>query len=214
MDSGIKKDIESMIRESLPQAISYEEYRNLVSELAQTGDTTGDKTESYINYTLLNNRRMKRWDKTLRLSEEQEKIIKALNNKVIWLVLTESWCGDAAPTLPAMNKIASLNPDIAMMVLLRDEHTELMDHFLTNGARSIPKLIMLDTNSFEVLGEWGPRPAKAAKMVVDYKQVHGKLTAEFREELQNWYNKDKGQESLKELIDLLALVNVGNGANL
>ena len=214
MDSGIKKDIESMIRESLPQAISYEEYRNLVSELAQTGDTTGDKTESYINYTLLNNRRMKRWDKTLRLSEEQEKIIKALNNKVIWLVLTESWCGDAAPTLPAMNKIASLNPDIAMMVLLRDEHTELMDHFLTNGARSIPKLIMLDTNSLEVLGEWGPRPAKAAKMVVDYKQVHGKLTAEFREELQNWYNKDKGQESLKELIDLLALVNVGNGANL
>lgn len=214
MDSGIKKDLKSIIKEALPQATGYEDYRNLVAELAQSGDTTGDKTESYINYTLLNNRRMKRWDKTLRLSEEQENIIKAFNRRAIWLVLTESWCGDAAPTMPAMNKIAGLNRNIEMKVLLRDEHPELMDHFLTNGARSIPKLIMLDAGSLEVMGEWGPRPAVAARMVADYKREHGKLTAEFREDLQNWYNQDKGQETLKELINLLALVNVGNRANL
>ena len=214
MDSAIKKDISGIIRKALPLATSYEDYRQLVSELAQAGDTTGDKTESYIGYTLLNNRRMKRWDKTLRLSEEQEKFINEINRKVIWLVLTESWCGDAAPTIPAMNKIASLSPKIEMKILLRDEHEELMDHFLTNGARSIPKLIMLDSISLDVLSEWGPRPAVAAKMVADNKQEHGKLTAEFREDLQTWYNRDKGQETLKELIDLLALVDIGNRTNL
>ena len=157
---------------------------------------------------------MKRWDKTLTLTDQQEKIIRAFNRKVIWLVLTESWCGDAAPTIPVMNKVASLNQNIELKVLLRDEHDRLMDHFLTNGARSIPKLIMLDSASLEVTGEWGPRPATAARMVVDYKQEHGKLTAEFREDLQIWYNRDKGQETLKELISLLTLEDVGNGANL
>ncbi|MDX1315180.1 MAG: thioredoxin family protein [Eudoraea sp.] len=214
VDSELKKEIQKIIGEALPKATTYEQYRNLVSELAENKDTTGEKTESYINYTLLNNRRMKRWDKTLRLSEEQENTIRDFKKDAIWLVLTESWCGDAAPTIPAMNKIAGLNPNLTLKVLLRDEHSELMDHFLTNGARSIPKLIMLDADTLEVLGNWGPRPAIAAKMVADYKREHGKLTSEFREELQNWYNKDKGQETLKELIALLALEDVSNGANL
>ncbi len=210
----MKKGIASVIKEALPQGISYDAYRELVSGLAEAGDTTGEKTESYIGYTLLNNRRMKRWDKTLKLSDDQKKTIEGLDRKLIWLVLTESWCGDAAPTVPAMNKIANQNQNIEMKILLRDEHPKLMDHFLTNGARSIPKLIMLNANTLEVIGEWGPRPAVAARLVVDYKQEHGQLTAEFREELQNWYNKDKGQETLKELIALLALENVGNRSNL
>ena len=214
MQTGIKKDIQKIIRKSLPFASSYEEYRNLVSELAQSGDTTGEKTESYIAYTLLNNKRMKRWDKTLRITDEQEKAIKSFGGQVVWLVLTESWCGDAAPTLPAMNKIASLNQNIELKVLLRDENKELMDHFLTNEARSIPKLIMLDPKTLDIIEDWGPRPATAAKMVRDYKEEHGKLTAEFREDLQNWYNKDKGQEIMKELINLLTLENIGNGPNL
>ena len=214
VSSEFRMEIDSILKEALPQGISYDNYRDLVSQLAQSGDTTGEKTESYIDYTLLNNRRMKRWDKTLRLSDEHKETIEAFNRKVIWLVLTESWCGDAAPTIPAMNKIASENRNIELKVLLRDEHPKLMDHFLTNKARSIPKLIMLDAKSLEVIGEWGPRPVVAAKMVADYKREHGKLTAEFREDLQTWYNKDKGQETLKELVGLLTLVNVGNGADL
>jgi hypothetical protein len=213
-DSALQKNIGSIIRNALPQAMSYEGYRNLVKGLAESENTTGEKTEAYVGYTLLNNKRMKRWDKTLKLPDEQVQTIKAYNRKVIWLVLTESWCGDAAPTLPVMNKIASLNQGIEFWILLRDEQPELMDHFLTNGARSIPKLIMLDPNTLDIIADWGPRPGTAAKMVRDYKKEHGKLTAEFREDLQNWYNRDKGQETLKELINLLALENIGNGPNL
>jgi len=45
----------------------------------------------------------------------------------------------------------------------------------------------------------------AQQMVVDYKNEHGTLTPEFKEELQVWYNKDKGQSMLNDLLELLAL---------
>lgn len=208
-------NLKAILKNALPKAMSYSQYRKLVDELVQSGDTTGDtKTEAYIGYTQLNSRRMKRWEKTLKLDQAQLNQIQAFSDNAIWLILTESWCGDAAPSLPVMDKIASLNPGVVMKVLLRDEHPELMDRFLTSGARSIPKLIMLHKDTLEVLGEWGPRPAKAAAMVEAYKQEHGKLSPEFREELQIWYNKDKGKNTLDELIQLLALKEVGNGSDL
>ena len=215
MNKPIAMDLKVILKKALPKAMSYSQYRELVDELVKSGDTTGEtKTEAYIGYTQLNSRRMRRWEKTLKLDQAQVDQIQAFSDSAIWLVLTESWCGDAAPSLPVMDKIASLNPGVVMKVLLRDEHPELMDRFLTAGARSIPKLIMLDKDTLEVLVEWGPRPAKATAMVEAYKQEHGKLSPEFREELQNWYNKDKGKNTLDELIQLLALKEVGNGSDL
>ena len=36
-------------------------------------------------------------------------------------------------------------------------------------------------------------------MVEAYKKEHGKLTPEFKEDLQKWYNQDKGQSILSDL---------------
>ena len=36
--------------------------------------------------------------------------------------------------------------NIELKIVLRDENEELMNEFLTNGSRSIPKLIVLDEN--------------------------------------------------------------------
>ena len=131
-------NLKEILKNALPKTMTYDQYRNLVDELVQSEDTTGEtKTEDYIGYTQLNSRRMRRWDKTLKLDQGQLDEIQAFNEEVIWLVLTESWCGDAAPSIPAMAKIASLNPGITMKVLLRDEHPELMDRFLTAGARTL-----------------------------------------------------------------------------
>ena len=74
--------------------------------------------------------------------------------------------------------------------------------FLTNETRSIPKLIILNED-LEVIDTWGPRPKKATKMVADYKFKHGKIDAEFKAELQRWYNEDKGNEILKDLSELV-----------
>lgn len=198
---------EELVQEGIAKGTSYADYRLLMDSLAAEGKATGPKvTEDMVNYTLLNQRRMKRLDKTLKIDQESEDRIKGFGGKkVTWLVLTESWCGDAAQALPMINKVAELNDDITLKIILRDENLDIMNRFLTNGAMSIPKLVMVDSATGMVLGEWGSRPKIAQQMVVDYKNQHGTLTPEFKEELQVWYNKDKGQSMLRDLMELLSL---------
>jgi hypothetical protein len=86
---------------------------------------------------------------------------------------------------------------------MRDEHPKLMDAFLTNGSRSIPKLIAFDTQFGEIIGDWGPRPSVATALVNDYKAKHGELTPEFKQDLQLWYNKDKGINIIEDLAGLI-----------
>ncbi|WP_339623086.1 thioredoxin family protein [uncultured Winogradskyella sp.] len=197
--------INDIILESLKRAMSYGDYRTLVMSLVDNASTTGnDKSEALANYTMLNNKRMKRWDKTVKISDALKTEIEQFSNKITWLVITESWCGDAAHIMPVINKLAALNSNIDYKIVLRDENDDLMDQFLTNGGKSIPKLIMIDNATNSVVNTFGPRPAVATKMVSDYKLEHGNITPEFKEDLQHWYNKDKGQSTLNDLVHLLA----------
>ena len=199
-----KTMISNIIYDSLVQAISYNDYRTLVSQLVEEQSTTGsEKTEALINYTMLNDRRMKRWDKTVKFSDEAKAKIQNFNHKVTWLVLTESWCGDAAHIMPVINKVAELNDNIDYKVVMRDENDALMNKFLTNGGRAIPKLIAINNETNAVIGTFGPRPNVATEIVKAYKEEHGKLTPEFKEDLQRWYNKDKGQSTIADLLHLL-----------
>ncbi len=201
IEQPMTKDI---ISESLKKSMSYDHYRNLVIDLVERNSTTGNnKTEALVNYTMLNDRRMKRWDKSIKLSDQQKNTIANYNKKITWLVITESWCGDAAHIMPVIQKVASLNTNIDYRIVLRDDNDALINAFLTNGGKAIPKLIMIDDASGEVLNTFGPRPAVATKMVQDYKAKHGKLTPEFKEDLQRWYNKDKGQSTIEDLVNLL-----------
>ena len=198
------KEIELLIEESLTKSICYIEYRDLVANLAKEDKSTGpNQTEALTNYTQLNDRRMKRWDKTLKFNNEALDKILAVKTKMRWVVLTESWCGDASPALPVMFKITEINPNISLRIVLRDDNVDLMNQFLTNGGMSIPKLIALDSAN-KVTGNWGPRSKNATQLVEDYKAEHGKLTPEFKQDLQVWYNKDKGQSVLSDLLELLA----------
>ena len=95
--------------------------------------------------------------------------------------------------------------NISLKVVLRDENPELINAFLTNGTQSIPKVIVLDKANNEIVGDWGPRPSIATQMVEDEKRVHGKLTDEFKQELQVWYNKNKGENILNDMLGLLGL---------
>jgi thiol-disulfide isomerase/thioredoxin len=191
-------------KKSLGNSINYSDYRRLMQKMVLDKFTTGNEvTEANINFTMLNQKRMSRWDKKIEISQSHEAKIKSFNTPVIWLVITESWCGDAAHVLPVMNKVAELNPNINLRIVLRDDNEDLMNLFLTKGSKSIPKLIMIDAENFEVLDVYGPRPSIATKMVEDYKTEHEVLTPEFKEDLQRWYNKDKGQTTLKDLTKLL-----------
>jgi len=206
MEQIIQRDIEVLVRSGLQRSMSYEDYRLMVAKLALEGRSTGPvQNQELSGYTRLNDQRMRRLDKTLKVDVDSELKIKKFDNRITWLVLTESWCGDAAQTIPVMNKVADLNENISIRLLLRDENLELMEQFLSNNTMAIPKLISIDDITGKVIGEWGSRPSIATKMVKDYKINNGKLTAEFKQDLQLWYNKDKGQNTVRDLLSLLFL---------
>ena len=195
----MKKSIEK----GLQKAISYTSYRKLISDLIASGKSSGPiQSEDLLNYSKLNDRRMTRLDKTIQLSHETLLALKKNDKPITWLVLTEGWCGDAAQTLPVINKIADESDLITLKIIFRDEHEELMSHFLTNGGKSIPKLLVLNSEN-DVLNTWGPRPNIATKMVQDYKNTHGQLDAAFKQELQVWYNKNKGVNIQENMVGLL-----------
>jgi hypothetical protein len=76
-----------------------------------------------------------------------------------------------------------------------------MDQFLTDGARSIPKLIAIDRTSGDVLGTWGPRPKAAQELFVELRS-RGVEKPLINEELQRWYLADKGRSLQTELAEL------------
>lgn len=198
--------MEHLIAKSLENAISYPEYRTLVHDILADGKSTGSiQSEALTNYSLLNDRRMKRLDKTIKITDETKAVFKSITEKQTWLVLTEGWCGDAAQNLPVIHKLAAENENIALKIVLRDEHLELMDLFLTNGGRSIPKVIVLDAQN-NVNHTWGPRPTLATKIMAEYKAEKGSIDAQFKQDLQVWYNKNKGlsvQEDFVKMIPVL-----------
>ena len=198
--------LDGVLQKALDESLSYDDFRREVKYLLDTNRVTGShQSDAYLHYTLMNEKRMDRWEKTFRLSPRLQDAIAGFKGEVTWLVITEGWCGDGAHALPVMKKIAELNEGITLRMVFRDEWPELMDAFLTNGARSIPKLLMLDKHTRRVLGTWGPRPSEAAAMVLKEQLEKGTLSPEFRAELQMWYNRDKGMNIAADLVSLLAL---------
>ena len=194
----------SIINNSLDNSISYQEYRELVAKYAVEGKTSGTtQTPDYINYTKLNESRMHRLDKTLQLVDEVKLYLENLNKQYLWLVLAETWCGDAAQVLPVINKMAQASDKIELRVLLRDDNEAVMNLFLTNGTKSIPKLIILDKDSGEVIADFGPRPVGAKQLIIDYKATHGVVDETAKIELQKWYLADKGVAIQQEILALI-----------
>ena len=195
--------MKEIIEKSLNNSLTYQEFRDLVGNLLTENKSTGHtQSEALTGYSLLNDRRMKRLDKTIKISEQTITAINTLKEPQTWLVIAEGWCGDAAQNLPVINKISETNDLINFRVVLRDDNDDLMNLFLTNGGKSIPKLIALDKDN-NVIDTWGPRPTVATKMVADYKAEHGVIDAKFKQDLQVWYNKDKGQSLQNDFVNLV-----------
>ena len=189
-------------KEYFDKGINYAEYKEqMADDLASNSDI---KIKEYIS---LNQHRMHRVEKTFAMSDSLKQEVANLKNKTYWLVLTEHWCGDASQILPALHKIETESEGkIEMKLVYRDQNLPLMDQYLTNNGRSIPKLIQLDSN-FNVTGVWGPRPAFAQKLVKELKS--NPTTADtYANQLHLWYAKDK-QKSLEiEISELLLQSNL------
>lgn len=189
-------------RSYLLQAIDYSEYKMRMADNFNT--TRDEKVKGYIQ---LNQRRMHRVEKTYTISQEVTNQLKSLKHKIYWLILTEHWCGDASQSLPVFNAIAEAsNGIIEMKLLYRDQHSDLMDKYLTNGTKSIPKLIQLDKH-FNVTGIWGPRPGIAQKLVKELRS-NSESVSTYGNQLHLWYAKDKQKSLESEIVKLLFRANL------
>ncbi len=155
----------------------------------------------YFNYTKLNWSRMSRWLKHGVLSPEIKKVISDIQAPQEWIIITEPWCGDAAHIVPFLHMITQLNPLIKVDYELRDSEPFRINTYLTNGGKSIPKLIVRDETGKD-LATWGPRPA-ACQAVYDKLKEEKADFETLKIELQKWYNKDEGRGTLTELSALL-----------
>lgn len=183
---------------------SYFEYRKLIVDLLLGGKSTGnEQSEVLTNFSKLNDVRMNRLDKTITVSEENIFKLNSLQKEYIWLVISEGWCADSAQIIPVLNKIAEAVPHIDLKLVLRDENEELMNLFLTNGTKSIPKVIVIDKQTGSVVGTWGPRPLGAVDLIRTYKEEHGVVDETAKTNLQMWYLHDKGFSIQDELISLM-----------
>ena len=189
-------------KQQFESGYTYEEYRKLVDEKLAKGETTGIQTPEKVEASKMNVHRMNRWDKSTKLSEELSAKLAELQCEVNWLLLAEGWCADASQNLPILNKMAEASPNVNLRILLRDEHLDIMDQYLTNGGRAIPKLVVLDDEMSEV-GTWGPRPTPIQQMVREGKES-GQLDSEqIGIMVQKWYAKDKGETLEREMMQVI-----------
>lgn len=187
----------------IEKSMTYAEYIKLIDDLLLDGKTTGEnQSEAMFNYGKLNRQRMHRLEKTVKLNDSIREKAKSVGRRMIWLIITEGWCGDAAQNIPTIEKIAAESPNIKTRYVLRDENLELMDQYLTHNARSIPKLVALDAETLEEIGTWGPRPLVAMNYFFEMKK-DGLEKPQMMENIQRWYLQDKEQSLQNEFETLL-----------
>jgi hypothetical protein len=185
------------------KSYSYEQYVRLINSLLDEGKSTGEKqTPRRTEASLLNAHRMARVHKTTKLSELLVAQAKQVKDQ-FWMVITEGWCGDSAHAIPVLDLVAKASDGrIVLGMLLRDDNLEVMDQYLVNGGRSVPRLVVFDTATGAEIGIWGPRPNPVQQLMADYK-ANPDETRDIQIEMQSWYNADKTKTFQEELLALI-----------
>lgn len=181
--------------------MNYQEYKQLFEEVLSSENRLAPyDDEMYFSYTKLNRARIKRWDKHLGLDDKLVQKLKSINAPQHWIIITEPWCGDAAHIIPFLVEMSGQNELISYDLILRDTEPYIINSYLTNGTKSIPKLVVRDAFGVDLF-IWGPRP-QGAQDLVDRMKITNADFEEVKLALQHWYNEDQGRSLCKELSDL------------
>lgn len=116
------------------------------------------------------------------------------------LALADDWCGDAVNILPVVSRLVDEAEGLELRIVGREEHPGLMERHLTGDSRSIPVLVLLDSQ-YRPHGWWGPRPRELQAWF----EAEGRsLPKEERyRKLRRWYARDRGVAVSSEIADLL-----------
>ena len=186
---------------------SYEEFQKMTKEQIEKTDPQNlDKDgKEHFEYTKLNMYRSNRIEKNYTVTDELKMEVAKIKEPQLWMIITESWCGDSAQNLPYIAKIAVLNSNIDLRIILRDSNPEIMDLYLTNGTRSIPILVAFDAAGNEKF-KWGPRPGEVQALIKQWRS-DGIVKPELYEKLHLWYSKNKGKNIEEEMLKLITNIN-------
>ena len=188
--------------EVLAQGLSFSQYMDQVRQAVAQNRTTGLEQSRLLTEVTKNNVPIMERTYQAPLLPELLSLVQNLPAPLIWLVLTEGWCGDAAHNVPILASIAEQSPQITFLTILRSEHPAVMDAYLTNGGKSIPKLICLDARTLQPLGSWGPRPQVLQEAILPLKKsnLHVLETIRLAHQISN---ADHGQSLQKELLTFI-----------
>lgn len=185
------------------EGFTYKQYIELAERQIELSNRSilSEDEKNRIEEIKLNLHRMKRIDKHASLSEKLTEFVMQVSSSQIWMIISETWCGDSAQNIPYIVKAANLNPLIKLRILLRDDNTDIMNLYLTNNTRSIPILAAFNTEGNELF-KWGPRP-KEAQQLIEILKNQGAEKKERLEKLHLWYGRNKGAALESEFINIL-----------
>lgn len=189
---------------------SYAEYEKLFEEMANGDKESGYSIKSaslpYIRSNWIISQKVKN---SVVLIHSLNQLLLNLYCSYTWLVITEPWCTDSAQNLPVLAAMANVNPKkIRLLVVLRDQHPELMNRYLTGGSKAIPKVIIINETRNVEECTWEPRPAPAQDLFLKWNSgIEAKTRSSFSVELNNWYKKDNSITIQREFKSLLQILN-------
>lgn len=155
----------------------------------------------YVELVKLNYSRIKRWSKSMEISDELCDSLESIEEEQDWILIMEPWCHDASNIAPVIRKIAQhFTKQINLEIQLRDSPPFLINEYLTDGNKAIPILIVRNKNG-EDLFTWGPRPKACKELVQSLKKLNTPST-ELKVQVQKWYNQDKGTSTQVEICKL------------
>jgi hypothetical protein len=202
MDEHISPRAAALIRRGWETAHGITAHLDGLREATPNPDEEAAPHDKYIPINQQRIRRIRRTIDKHGLSPALLEAVRGVKVGAKMLVLNEFWCGDGAQILPVQEALAQASEGrLEVRVLMRDENVEVMDLFLTNGGRAIPKTLLLD-EELQVLGTWGPRPKEAMALVKRIKSDPA-IAHTYNLEVHKWYAQDMQQNIQAELAVLL-----------
>lgn len=200
-----------LIATILNQGSTYSDYFSEFQRYAEETDpeSLDETARKQWDFIRLNLQRSNRVSKTYAPSEALREAVSQIEEPQIWMVLSENWCGDSAQILPQIVKMAELNDLVKLRILSRDSHPEIMDEYLTDGKRSIPKLVAFSEDGTELF-QWGTRPAEAVEIFAAGLAA-GEPKNAILAKLHGWYARNRGKAidgEFTEALQKLAALSV------
>lgn len=184
--------------------LSYSQYIELTKDIISNPDRPKIyQDEKMLQYTKDNLGRMEKIATTLNIDSKLYNEMQQTKVKQIWVCITEPWCGDASQIVPGLFLIASCSPNVDFKILLRDSNAEVMDNYMTNGGKSIPKLVVLKADSLEEISNWGPRPASIQKIVEEKKNDTSMSFGDKVRMIHGWYEQNNSSDLQEEFITIV-----------